>query len=314
MESFNIRVYLESSRRDPRFKKVIPYDSWKLELVSSILPYWPRLKDFTVRHIPDNSYHLIPDIVLEPPASAAKLRLPYTLPAHTAALTALSLRETFIDDQGLAHLMQGSRLTTLCLMSCQGITSSAITRAGLLAALAQAGPTLEHLTIMTPWLPHSAGRGESDLVLDEGVKFCPRLRTLCVAGYDVTGAVLRNLPNPQILERLEIMDFELISPQIIFDISGAKRDKQRTIESRTERRRFESLKELAVWQRNAGVGRARVSNGWFRACFEKPNSPAAAALHQAGIKLGTGWESRLISGSPIGECDTGLAQAPRQNR
>lgn len=296
MEAFNIRVYLESSRRDPRFKKLIPYDSWKLDIFSQLLASWPRLRSFTVRHIPDNSYHLIPDVVLAPPK-----RQPYMLMPHSARLTTLSLRETFIDDQGLFHLLHGSALTTLCLMSCQGITSSAITRAGLLKAFELCGPTLHNLTIMTPWLPHSGGSsrtGETDLVLDKGLRVCPRLRSLCVAGYDVTNAFLHSLPNPQLLETLGVMDFELVSPQIIFEICGTSPKGNTNGRSKTA---FTSLKELAVWQRNAGVGRARVSNGWFKACFARPDSPAIAALEKAGIQLATSWESRLISGSPIGE-------------
>lgn len=198
--------------------------------------------------------------------------------------------------------MQDSSLKTLCLMSCQGITSSAITRQGLLNAIQQAAPTLEHLTIMTPWLPNSAKAGEPDLVLDRALHFTSKLRTLCVAGYDVTNTFLKVLPRPDVLEVLEIMDFELVSPQLIFELAGST-----AIDSVTgtpKVRRFSRMNRLAIWQRNAGVGRARVSNGWFRSAFNKPDSPAVLALEKAGIKLATGWESRLISGSPIGTRET----------
>ena len=236
--------------------------------------------------------------MLQPPKKTS-----YQLTPHNARLTTLSLRETFIDDQGLFHLLQGSALTTLCLMSCQGITSSAITRAGLLKAIEYCGPTLHNLTIMTPWLPHSASPsklGETDFVLDRSLKYCPQLRRLCVAGYDVTNAFLKAIPNPQLLETLEVMDFELVSPQIIFEICGISNNRTTTQTVKKGGRTFSRLGQLAVWQRNAGVGRARVSNGWFKACFSRPDSPAIAVLEKAGIKLATGWESRLISGSPIG--------------
>jgi hypothetical protein len=153
---------------------------------------------------------------------------------------------------------------------------------------------------MTPWLPHSGRPGETDLVLDKGLKACPQLKNVCVAGYDVTNSFLKALPNPQLLETLEVMDFELVSPQIIFEICGLPASTKHAAKQ-VGKRTFSSLKRLAVWQRNAGVGRARVSNGWFKACFAKSDSPAIAALEKAGIMLATGWESRLISGSPIGK-------------
>jgi hypothetical protein len=211
------------------------------------------------------------------------------LPAHSAQLTTLSLRETFIDDQGLFHLLQHSALTSLCIMSCQGITSSAITRNGLLEAVKQCGSGLEELRLMVPWLPYSAKPGEPSMVLDQAVAFCPKLKTLCLAGYDVSNAFIKSLPNPQMLETLEIMDFELVTPQVIFEVASTRQDAK-----------FTNLKKLAVWQRNAGVGRARVSNGWFKTMFAKENSAAVAALEKRGIQLATGWESKLISGSPIG--------------
>lgn len=174
-------------------------------------------------------------------------------------------------------------------MSCQGITSSGITRQGLLDALQLCGPTLQHLCVMTPWLPHTARADEPDFVIDKGLKLCPQLRTLCVAGYDVTNSFIKSLPNPGLIESLEIMDFELVTPQIIFELSSLKADNP-----------FKRLRRLSVWQRNAGVGRARVSNGWFKAMFARSDSPAVIALQRKGILLGTSWESRLISGSPIG--------------
>lgn len=239
----------------------------------------------------------IQDIVFQPP------RQPYALPAHFARLTSLSLRETFIDDQGLNHMMRNSALTSLCLMSCQGITSSAITRQGLLDAIQQAAPTLKHLTIMTPWLPHSARHGEPDLVIDRALRFTDKLRTLCVAGYDVTNAFIDALPRPDLLEVLEVMDFELVTPQVLFEVASSTitLPAASTALPPVKVRKFSNLKKLAVWQRNAGVGRARVSNGWFRAAFTRMESPAIAALHKAGIQLATGWESRLISGSPVGK-------------
>lgn len=125
-------------------------------------------------------------------------------------------------------------------------------------------------------------------MVDLGLKACTALRTLCVAGYSVTNAFLKNLPHPELLDTLEIMDFELVTPQAVYEVT-----KKGT--------RFTSLKRLAVWQRNAGVGRERVSNGWFRAAFAKPESPVISALNARGIKLATGWESRLISGEDIGQ-------------
>lgn len=183
-------------------------------------------------------------------------------------------------------------------MSCQGITSSAITRQGLLDALKLVGPTVKHLRIMTPWLPGSANCNEPERVVDMGLGFCTALKTLCVAGYDVTNAFIRNLPNPQQIETLEIMDFELVTPQILFEIAPLQHGRQRMS---NEHVLFPRLRRLAVWQRNAGVGRARVSNGWFRAAFGRSCSPAITALDKHNILLGTGWESRLISGSDIGQ-------------
>ena len=120
------------------------------------------------------------------------------------------------------------------------------------------------------------------------MKSCSALRTLCVAGYSVTNAFLKNLPLPELLDTLEIMDFELVTPLAVYEVT-----KKNT--------RFISLRKLAVWQRNAGVGRERVSNGWFKAAFAKMESPVIAALNARGVKLATGWESRLISGEEIGE-------------
>ena len=217
-------------------------------------------------------------------------KVPYSLPVHKAQLKLLSLRETFIDDTGLFHLLQGSCLTSLCLMSCQGITSSAITRRGLLTAVQMCGSTLIDLRIMVPWLPYSAKLDEPDLVIDRALRFCTSLQSLCVAGYDVSNGFTRAIPNPQLLETLEIMDFELLTPQVVFEVASTKKD-----------RRFVSLRKLAIWQRNAGIGRARVSNGWFKSAFGRENSPAIIALERANIQLATGWESRLISGSDIGE-------------
>lgn len=213
---------------------------------------------------------------------------PYVLPAHAAKLTALSLRETFIDDQGLAHLMHNSALTSLCLMSCQGITSSAITRQGLLDAIMVAAPTLKHLKVMTPWLPNSARNGEPDLVINRALRYTDKLRTLCVAGYDVTNAFIHILPRPDLLEELEIMDFELVTPQVLFEIASSSVTIPGNSSSlpAVKVRRFANLKRLAVWQRNAGVGRARVSNGFFRAAFTRmevshPVEPAAEYSLQA---------------------------------
>ncbi|CAD6572389.1 MAG: hypothetical protein CYPHOPRED_004820 [Cyphobasidiales sp. Tagirdzhanova-0007] len=261
----------------------LSYDSWKLMLISELISSWPQLKEFTVRHIPDNSYHLLPDEVAKPPK-----KTPYTLPAHNAHLTTLSLRETYIDDNGLFHLLHGSALTSLCLMSCQGITSSAITRQGLLEAIRTCGPILRDLRIMVPWLPYSAEPDEPDMVIDRALSFCTSLRSLCVAGYDVSNSFTRAIPNPHLLRSLEIMDFELVTPLSVFQVASTKTD-----------RPFSSLEKLAIWQRNAGVGRARVSNGWFKAVFGKETSPAIKALERANILLATGWESRLISGSDI---------------
>lgn len=221
-------------------------------------------------------------------------RQPYLLRPHQVALTSLSLRETFIDDQGLFHLLEGSKLRSFGLMSCQGITSSAVTRNGLLHALQIVGPTVQHLSIMTPWLPNSAKNGEPELVLDQGLAYCTALKTLCVAGYDVTNAFIRMLPSPAILEQLEIMDFELVIPHILFELWPQPQAAQKP------NLLFPSLQRLAVWQRNAGVGRARVSNGWFKAAFGRATSPAVQLLMHYGIFLATGWESRLISGSDIG--------------
>jgi hypothetical protein len=55
-----------------------------------------------------------------------------------------------VNDLGLYHLINQnqSSLTELTLMSCQGITSSAITKAGLLQAIAMTGCTLKKLTVM----------------------------------------------------------------------------------------------------------------------------------------------------------------------
>lgn len=188
-------------------------------------------------------------------------------------------------------------------MSCQGITSSAITRQGLLEAIQMAAPTLVHLTVMTPWLPHSARSGEPDLVVDRALHYTHKLKKLCVAGYDVTNAFLSILPRPDLLEELEVMDFELVTPQVVFEVASSTVTLPAVSSALApvKMRRFANLKRLAVWQRNAGVGRARVSNGWFRAAFTRMESPAIAALHKAGVQLATGWESRLISGSPIGE-------------
>lgn len=188
-------------------------------------------------------------------------------------------------------------------MSCQGITSSAITRQGLLDAIKMAAPTLKHLKIMTPWLPNSARNGEPDLVLDRALRYTDKLQTLCVAGYDVTNAFIHILPRPDLLEELEIMDFELITPLVLFEVASSTVTLQPASPELPpiKIKRFSKLKRLAVWQRNAGVGRARVSNGFFRAAFTRMESPAIAALERAGILLATGWESRLISGSPVGK-------------
>lgn len=188
-------------------------------------------------------------------------------------------------------------------MSCQGITSSAITRQGLLDAIKVAAPTLKHLKIMTPWLPNSARNGEPDLVIDQALRYTDKLQSLCVAGYDVTNAFLHVLPRPDLLEELEIMDFELVTPHALFELASSSITLPATSSALppVKLRRFNNLKRLAVWQRNAGVDRARVSNGFFRAAFTRRESPAIAALTKANILLATGWESRLISGSPVGE-------------
>ena len=186
-------------------------------------------------------------------------------------------------------------------MSCQGITSSAITRQGLLEAIRTCGPILRDLRIMVPWLPYSAEPDEPDMVIDRALSFCTSLRSLCVAGYDVSNSFTRAIPNPHLLRSLEIMDFELVTPLSVFQVASTKTD-----------RPFSSLEKLAIWQRNAGVGRARVSNGWFKAVFGKETSPAIKALERANILLATGWESRLISGSDIGKvstCPNGRADA-----
>jgi len=155
---------------------------------------------------------------------------------------------------------------------------------------------------MTPWLPNSARNGEPDLVIDRALRYTEKLQSLCVAGYDVTNAFIHILPRPDLLEELEIMDFELVTPQVLFEIASSTITT--TISSTfppIKVRRFSNLRRLAVWQRNAGVGRARVSNGFFRAAFTRNESPAISALEKANILLATGWESRLISGSPVGK-------------
>lgn len=67
---------------------------------------------------------------------------------HRVHLTKLSLRETLVDDRTLFHLSGEHRLTELTLMSCQGITSSAITKAGLLRIIQLNASTLRKLCIM----------------------------------------------------------------------------------------------------------------------------------------------------------------------
>lgn len=56
-----------------------------------------------------------PDTVLAPSDSRMA-----PLPAHVSPLRRLELRETFVNDFGLFHLINQNALTELTLMSCQG--------------------------------------------------------------------------------------------------------------------------------------------------------------------------------------------------
>lgn len=105
--------------------------------VAELLSYWPELRAFTITHLPETSYHIQPD----PTCSPAPAKM--LLPKHKCRLTSLSLRETLIDDRGLMHLISKSHLRQLSIMSCEGITSSSITKEGLVKAIKYAGRTVE---------------------------------------------------------------------------------------------------------------------------------------------------------------------------
>lgn len=158
LKSFEIRVYLESDRRSKSFSSLIPYFDWTSEVMGGLFVSWPALESFSVihqrmsSHCPSkypsdcstakDSYHIRPDSVLLPAPKCV------TLLPHRVSLTKLSLRETLVDDKTLFHLAGDCRLTELTLMSCQGITSSAITKAGLLRIIQRNASTLKKLCIM----------------------------------------------------------------------------------------------------------------------------------------------------------------------
>lgn len=137
LRSFNIRVYLQSKRRDPAFHAIFQWFEWDMPTLARLMASRPSLREFTVAHQPIDCYHIKPDPVCAPNTSRE------ALPSHRASLTSLSLRETFIDDAGLFYLLQNSPLRQLSILSCEGITSSAITKSGLLQALKLVGPTVE---------------------------------------------------------------------------------------------------------------------------------------------------------------------------
>lgn len=144
LRSFNIRVYLQSKRRDPAFKAIFNWFEWDMPTLARLMASCPSLREFTVAHQPIDCYHIMPDTVCAPNTSR------HALAPHQASLTSLSLRETFIDDAGLFYLLKNSCLKQLSILSCEGITSSAITKDGLLQALKLVGPTVESMSAEGP--------------------------------------------------------------------------------------------------------------------------------------------------------------------
>jgi hypothetical protein len=135
----------------------------------------------------------------------------------------------------------------------QGVgTPLKITRKTLFEVIVKCGPTLRKLEIMTPWSPspHSPQDNMPRFFLDEALKHCPCLAELTVAGFDVSDAFFTNLNSTARLWHLGITDFELVSP------GGLQLGLKQTP--------FHNLKQLAVWQRNAGRSNdgGRVTQGW----------------------------------------------------
>lgn len=141
-------------------------------------------------------------------------------------------------------------------------------------------------THRTPWLPTESG---PKLVVDEALGFCTTLTHLTVAGWDVSDSLFSSLPSTSQLVHLGVTDFEAITPAGL--LSALHR-----------RPCMKKLQTLAVWQRNGGLSAAgtRIATGWFTALFERHRGPLADALAVRGVKVGTGWESRLLSGGELG--------------
>jgi len=288
IEKFNIRVYLESVRRSARFESLIPFFDWDTETIADLLQLWPRLTEFTVRHIPEDAYHMRPDCVLAP------VTPPRQLQSHSAPIRRLHLHETYIDDAGLFNIISGNALTELTLMSCQGITSSAVTKEGLIRVIKECGATLKTLKIMTPWL--ASDTQEPRLALDHAVKYCTSLSSLTLAGWDISDSFFANLQPGTKLIHLGITDFEAVTP---FGLLGG-----------LSMPALKSLQRLAIWQRNGGTTASgtRISRGWFTSLFETNQGRLIRALRSANVKVGTGWESRLLSGGDLEywDCKSGL--------
>jgi hypothetical protein len=151
-------------------------------------------------------------------------------------------------------------------------------------------------TPRTPWLPTDGG---PKLIVDEALGYCTSLTHLTVAGWDVSDALFASLPPTSHLVHLGVTDFEGVSPAGL-------------LAALHRRPALKHLRRLAVWQRNGGLSAtgARIATGWFSALFERHRGPLADALAAKDVKVGTGWESRLLSGGDLGARRAVLSWVP----
>ena len=214
------------------------------------------------------------------------------------SLRRLHLRETYIDDRTLFGLVGSSQLSELTLQSCQGITSSAITRDGLLEVVRASASTLVSFSLMTPWLSDEVEGPR--LVVDAAIALCTNLRHLTVAGWDVSDAGLIALPASNRLVSLGITDFEGVTPHGLLEALRVPA--------------YAKLERLVIWQRNGastlavaadltgGVtsSGARISRGWSQNLFQSGRGRLLAALKASNVSVATAWESTLLSSGDDG--------------